>query len=112
MSLRNNLAESDRQSLRNIYTEALQSQMVVASDSIRPSTRLYKSSYRLEVAAGLVPNADVVFTRIAFQYNRDFERLGGEPVHTVYLADLERASSLGESGWLLPDGTELWFVKR
>ena len=78
MSFRNNLAESDRQSLRNIYTEALQSQMVVASDSIRPSTRLYKSSYRLEVAAGLVPNADVVFTRIAFQYNRDFERLGGD----------------------------------
>lgn len=90
-----------RQQARDIFKEALSTQLLCASDS-DGQVRFLRSCSRLEAMAGLL--ADIDPALIGLQYPT---RTG--LMHTVSLADMDDACPLGQDGWLLPDGTEIWF---
>lgn len=81
----------------------MSTQLVCASDSIG-QVRFLRSCSRLEAMAGLLTDIDIDPTLIGLQYPT---RIG--PMHTVSLAEMGDARPLGQDGWLLPDGTEIWF---
>lgn len=92
-----------RQQARDIFKEALVTQLLCASDS-DGQVRFLRSCSRLEAMAGLLADSDADPSLIGLQYPT---RTG--LMHTVSLVDMGDARPLGQDGWLLPDGTEIWF---
>ena len=93
-----------RSRARNIFKEALCADLLSASDS-DGQVRILRSRSRLEAMAMRLPEADA--SLIGMQY----PLRGGHAMHTVTLAEMEDAQPMGQDGWLLPDGTEIWFRK-
>lgn len=90
--------------MRSMFKEALATQLLCASDS-NGQVRFLRSCSRLEAMAGLLPDSDIDPSLIGLQYpSRD-----GHALRIVTLRDMEDARPMGDGGWLLPDGTEIWF---
>lgn len=94
----------DRSRARSIFAETLHADLLSASDS-DGQVRFLRSRSRLEAMARQLPEADA--SLIGMQYPLRC----GHTMHTVTMAEMEDAQPLGQDGWLLPDGTEIWFRK-